>query len=197
MKKIKLSTMVLFLIFSSCSIRTKEKYDQTKLSKIIDLQIKETIDNELIDDYIQLKNTMNQLEKKNNQLQKLCDSLFLLNSKPKEQNLDLKTYLFFSSSNHIANQESIKDFRIKLLSLTDSTKIQKSKFYLTGYSDASGDSIFNISLAQKRALHVKNILINEFCIPSSSITFTSIPNVLSCSNSLYRCVKIYVDMNLD
>jgi hypothetical protein len=189
--------LVLLSIFSSCSIRTKEQYNETKLSKIVEHQIMETIDKEVIDDFVQLKKTVSQIEQKNIKLQSVCDSLLLINSKQKVQTFEMKTYLFFNSSNHVVDQESLKNFKMILLGMIDSAEINKCKFYLTGYSDASGDSVLNIYLAQKRVLYVRNILVNEFCIPITSIFYTSSPNVISCNYSLYRSVKIIVVNNRD
>jgi outer membrane protein OmpA-like peptidoglycan-associated protein len=64
------------------------------------------------------------------------------------------------------------------------------KFYITGYSDLSGDSLINVQLANDRAIYMKYILAKEYCIEDSLISITSQANIKTCKKDLYRSVKI-------
>jgi outer membrane protein OmpA-like peptidoglycan-associated protein len=170
-------------------INTPTKYKESKLSKLVELQTRELLEQETQEEFELVKKENLQLSLKIKAFQTQLDSLKLKKEVIDTIKIDDICLVFFNTSTINIKEESkntLKSWMVqKQLNQTKSLK-----FYITGYSDLSGDSLINVQLANDRAIYMKYILAKEYCIEDSLISITSQANIKTCKKDLYRSVKI-------
>jgi outer membrane protein OmpA-like peptidoglycan-associated protein len=189
-----LYVLFFFLTITSCSIYNGKNFSNSNLSKMIEIQTKQLLIEEVEADFSRLNNEIKLLKTANSTLQATIDSLLLDGGKTeknkKEDNQSF--FVFFDKSGYTLNKESTLYINTYLGEHAENHKMNVSHINIIGLSDSSGDSSENVNLAYKRALAVKRYLTNELCINPQNINIETQANINTCFKSLYRSAKISV-----
>ncbi len=187
---LKVFQFISMVVISSCIISSPQKYSESKLSKFVELQTREIVQEEISEEFEWLKNEQSKLLNQNRVLQLQIDSLRISEKQVDSVIANDFCFLFFNTSSIKLKNESVNYLNTWMVN-KHLNGINQTKYSIIGYSDMSGDSLTNIRLAKDRALYVRNILISEYCISDSLILISSQANMNSCNKGLYRSVKIH------